>query len=403
MKKVIVLSALLLVTGMSVYAQEDFSKSIKTTTTIVENADKYKVETNRFWSNWFVTAGGGALIFFGDHNMQMKFGDRLSPALDIGFGKWFTPGIGVRFMYSGLTIKGATQNGSHSTGKVYDASQWLDEQKFDFMNIHGDVLFNASNLLCGYNEKRFWSVTPYVGLGWILTWETPRARNFNASIGLINSFRLSSAFDLNLDVRGTATKDEFDGERGGRKEEGLLSVTVGVTYKFPRRTWGRSTVKTITFSDEELRLMREQLKAMNDENNRLKNELVETSNKVTERVVETNILSAPYLVTFQISRYALSNEARVNIGFQAKIMKENKNAVYTIIGYADKGTGTKEFNQFLSKSRAEAVYNCLVNEFGVPASQLKITYEGGVDNMFYDDPRVSRAVITVIKVNRKYG
>ena len=397
MKKVIVLSALLLVTGMSVYAQEDFSKSIKTTTTIVENADKYKVETNRFWSNWFVTAGGGALIFFGDHNMQMKFGDRLSPALDIGFGKWFTPGIGVRFMYSGLTIKGATQNGSHSTGKVYDASQWLDEQKFDFMNIHGDVLFNASNLLCGYNEKRFWSVTPYVGLGWILTWETPRARNFNAGIGLINSFRLSSAFDLNLDVRGTATKDEFDGERGGRKEEGLLSVTVGVTYKFPRRTWGRSTVKTITFSDEELRLMREQLKAMNDENNRLKNELVETSNKVTERVVETNILSAPYLVTFQISRYALSNEARVNIGFQAKIMKENKNAVYTIIGYADKGTGTKEFNQFLSKSRAEAVYNCLVNEFGVPASQLKITYEGGVDNMFYDDPRVSRAVITVIK------
>ena len=237
----------------------------------------------------------------------MKFGDRLSPALDIGFGKWFTPGIGIRFMYSGLTIKGATQNGSHSTGKVYDASQWLDEQKFDFMNIHGDVLFNASNLLCGYNEKRFWSVTPYVGLGWILTWESPRARNFNASIGLINSFRLSSAFDLNLDVRGTATKDEFDGERGGRKEEGLLSVTVGVTYKFPRRTWGRSTVKTITFSDEELRLMREQLKAMNDENNRLKDELA-TSNKVTERVVETNILSAPYLVTFQISRYALSNE-----------------------------------------------------------------------------------------------
>ena len=395
MIKVIVLSALLLITGMSVYAQEDYSKSLKTTTTIVENADKYKVETNRFWSNWFVTAGGGGLIFFGDHNMQMKFGDRLSPALDIGFGKWFTPGIGIRFMYSGLTIKGATQNGSHSTGKVYDASQWLDEQKFDFMNIHGDVLFNASNLLCGYNEKRFWSVTPYVGLGWILTWESPRARNFNASIGLINSFRLSSAFDLNLDVRGTATKDEFDGERGGR-EEGLLSVTVGVTYKFPRRTWGRSTVKTITFSDEELRLMREQLKAMNDENNRLKDELA-TSNKVTERVVETNILSAPYLVTFQISRYALSNEARVNIGFQAKIMKENKNAVYTIIGYADKGTGTKEFNQFLSKARAEAVYNCLVNEFGVPASQLKITYEGGVDNMFYDDPRVSRAVITVIK------
>lgn len=397
MRKIIVMSALLLLAGTTtVYAQEEFSKST-TTTTIVENPDKYKVETNRFWSNWFVSVGGGALMYFGDHNKQMSFGDRWSPALDFAVGKWFTPGIGVRVMYSGLSIKGATQNGSHSTGKVYDASQWLEEQKFNFMNIHGDVMFNVSNMLCGYNEKRLWSVSPYIGVGWIVTWETPRARNFNASLGLINTFRLSSAFDLNLDVRGTATKDEFDGEIGERKEEGLLSVTLGITYKFPRRTWGRSTVKTITFSDEELRLMREQLNAMNAENNRLKDELVEASNKAPERVVETNILAAPYLVTFKISKSLLSNEARVNLGFQAKLMKENKDAVYTIIGYCDKGTGTKEFNLRLSKARAEAVYNCLVQEFGVPASQLRMTYEGGVDNMYYDDPRVSRAVITVIK------
>lgn len=397
MRKVIVLCSFFWVIGLNVCAQEDFSRSTATTTTIVENPDKYKVETNRFWSNWFVSVGGGALMYFGDHNKQMSFGDRWSPALDFAVGKWFTPGIGVRVMYSGLSIKGATQNGSHSTGKVYDASQWLDEQKFNFMNIHGDVMFNVSNMLCGYNEKRLWSVNPYIGVGWIVTWETPRARNFNASLGVINTFRLSSAFDLNLDVRGTATKDEFDGEIGERKEEGLLSVTLGVTYKFPRRTWGRSTVKTITFSDEELRLMREQLNAMNAENNRLKDELVEAANKAPERVVETNILAAPYLVTFKISKSLLSNEARVNLGFQAKLMKENKDAVYTIIGYCDKGTGTKEFNLRLSKARAEAVFNCLVQEFGVPASQLRMTHEGGVDNMYYDDPRVSRAVITVIK------
>lgn len=58
MKKIILMSALLLLMGITVDAQEDFSKST-TTTTIVENADKYKVETNRFWSNWFVSVGGG--------------------------------------------------------------------------------------------------------------------------------------------------------------------------------------------------------------------------------------------------------------------------------------------------------------------------------------------------------
>ena len=120
------------------------------------------------------------------------------------------------------------QKGSHSTGKLYDASQALYEQKFDFMNIHGDVMFNMSNLLFGYNEKRIWNVTPYAGLGWMVTWDTPRAREFNANLGLINSFRLCSALDLNLDVRATATKDGFDGEIGGRKEEGLLAITLGL-------------------------------------------------------------------------------------------------------------------------------------------------------------------------------
>lgn len=51
-------------------------------------------------------------------------------------------------------------------------------------------------------------------------------------------------------------------------------------------------------------------------------------------------------------------------------------------------------NEKLSKERAHAVYDCLVKEFGVKESQLRIDYKGGVENMFYNDPRLSRAVIT---------
>ena len=77
--------------------------------------------------------------------------------------------------------------------------------------------------------------------------------------------------------------------------------------------------------------------------------------------------------------------------------ENNRKVVYTIIGYADKGTGSKTRNERLSKARAEAVYDCLVKEFGVPEATLNVAYEGGVDNMFYDDPRLSRAVITEAK------
>ena len=52
----------------------------------------YSVQTNTFWNNWFVSVGGGAQIYFGDHDKQMDFTDRLSPNLDVAIGKCFTPG-----------------------------------------------------------------------------------------------------------------------------------------------------------------------------------------------------------------------------------------------------------------------------------------------------------------------
>jgi hypothetical protein len=52
----------------------------------------------------------------------------------------------------------------------------------------------------------------------------------------------------------------------------------------------------------------------------------------------------------------------------------------------------------LSQNRADAVYNALVNEFGVDPNQLVKDYKGGVDYMFYNMKELSRCVmITSIK------
>jgi outer membrane protein OmpA-like peptidoglycan-associated protein len=76
------------------------------------------------------------------------------------------------------------------------------------------------------------------------------------------------------------------------------------------------------------------------------------------------------------------------------IKSGDPNAVYVITGYADKGTGSAKVNERLSRKRAENVYKCLVEEFGVNEKQLRVEYKGGVDNVFYNDPCLSRAVIT---------
>ena len=396
MIKKTMLAALALAASGTALAQEaqtvqngDFTETVEYST------DKFKVETNRFWSNWFVSAGGGVNLYFGDHDKQVKFGKRLAPAVDVAIGKWFTPGIGVRFAYSGLSVKGATQTGIHSTGEEVPGKggygYWLTKQKFNFFNFHLDAMFNMSNLLFGYNPNRVYSLSPYVGLGVMKTNDTPKATEIAGHFGLLNSFRLCDALDLNLDIRGTLVSDAFDGENSGRGGEGMLTATVGLTYKFKKRGWDKA--KTVVRIDNRaINALRQQLADAEAENDRLKRALAEGNRQKAKEIVTK---ASANLVTFPIGKATLSNEARANLSLLAEAIKAGDgNVVYTITGYADAGTGSKRINERLSKRRAEAVRDCLVKEFGVSESQLRVDHKGGVDNMFYDDPRLSRAVIT---------
>lgn len=361
--------------------------------TIEYSDDKYKVETNHFWDNWFVTVGAGGGLFLGDHDRQIGLGKRISPALDIEVGKWFTPGLGLRLGYNGLSAKGATRwSTAHSTGEqVPGWNGGMDYSKFKYFNLHADVLFNFSNLFCGYNENRIWNSSPYVSVGWMRTWEAPTVGNITMSVGWLNTFRLNKALDLNLDLRGALVDDAMDGEMGGSKFDGMITATVGLTYKFKQRGWSRS--KTVTRTNMgEINALRDQLNRANEENARLRN-AIDESNREPKQAVKKTVASN--LIIFRIGSAKLSKEARANLGLLAEAIKSSDpNAVYTITGYADAGTGSKKTNERLSKERAEAVRDCLVNEYGVSDSRLRIDYKGGVSNMFYDDPRLSRAVIT---------
>lgn len=391
-------------TGVAAQTPADTTQVVyDTTEEVMYDNDKYKVETNHFWDNWFVSAGFGGQVLFGNHDKQVKFLDRVAPALDIAVGKWFTPGIGVRLMYSGLSVKGATQKEghgefpAHSTGVDVPGKggdgYWLMKQKFEFYNLHLDALFNMSNILYGYNEKRVYNCTPYIGLGWARVWESPQSMEVSANVGVLNSFRLNEALNLNLDIRGAYMSDRFDGELGGRWGEGVWSATVGLTYRFKERGWGRS--KTIVRTRDR----RRELKEMQDKLNDMQAQLAQ---RERDSITVVRTLAAANFVIFKIDTWDLTNEARVQLGlFAETIKKADPNAVYIITGYADKGTGSVERNVILSKNRARVVYECLVNEFGVPKKQLRVDHKGGVDNMFYNDPRLSRAVITRIMDEEK--
>lgn len=392
------IAALGFVAASTAFAQESV-QSAGATESVEYSTDKYKVETNSFWDNWFISIGAGGQVYFGDHDKQVSFGERISPALDIAVGKWFSPEIGVRLMYNGLSAKGATRWGAaHSTGEEVEGwGTGLYKSKFNYFNFQADAMFNLSNIFCGYNEKRVYNCSPYIGLGVMKVTDAPKETAVSGHFGILNSFRLCSALDLNLDLRGTLVDDDFDGEPGGRGGEGMFSATIGLTYKFKPRSWNRSrTIVREVYNNDEINAMREKLNQMSEENARLEEALAQNDRERAQTIVKQ--ITSANLIVFPIGESTLSNQARVNLGMLAEVIKQgDASTVYTITGYADAGTGSKEMNERLSKARAEAVCDCLVKEFGVNKSQLKIDYKGGVDNMFYDDPRMSRAVITTSK------
>ena len=431
---ILVSAALFLGAAGASYAQKTVVSEDTQTTVKGEVSNARRFEAGNFKDNWFVGIGGGVNLYMGEHDRQMKVMNRLAPAFDIYAGKWFTPTLGFRLAYSGGNFLGATNNVTgliNSTGfpvatdhlkqSFLDANpgykgdgndhQALFWQKSHVWNIHVDFMVNMMNLIGGYKE-RVYSLSPYFGIGLARSYANKTTENrfannrVNGIVGLYNSFRLCDALDLNVDVRGVLVPEDFEGELGVRPQggetyesEGYLTASIGLSYKFKPRGWNTSKTKTVYETKTVTVLDQDALNKALDRNKALEDalETAKAETRTTTEIIES-LLSPELFIVFGFDSSELTGEARVTLTNLATILKGyNKDVSYKISGYADQQTGSAAHNLALSEARAKAVYDFLVKE-GVDSSKLSIVAVGGVDTMYYNDNRLSRAVIlTLVK------
>ena len=123
-----------------------------------ETTEKYSVATNSFWSNWFIQANVAGTAFYSSQENNLNLsnsplkGFRNNLGASVAIGKWFTPGLGLRTKVNG--VWGRTVNGDDK--KANASKYWQANEQ---------VLFNLSNMLCGYNPDRVWNFIPYAGAG----------------------------------------------------------------------------------------------------------------------------------------------------------------------------------------------------------------------------------------------
>ena len=383
-----------------VYAQQGSSSS--SSPVIVEESaevmevptDKYKVETNSFFDNWFLSFGGGAQVLFDDYGNDLEFKKRISPTFNVAIGKWFTPGLGLRLQLSGIQAKSAARsdNAPYIRGGEQDGGFY--KQKFNYLNLHGDILFNVSAMIAGYNPDRVYDFIPYTGFGYNRLLDKPHTRALAVNFGIINRFRITDAWDINLELSGMVTEDRFDGKVQGKAADMTIGASLGFAYNFPQRGF-----KHVPDVNAIMALSASQMDAINAalaeqiaQNQKLKKQLANQQpvEVVNEKVIVKEVPAAPQSIFFEIGSSVLPPKSEVNLQTIAQMMKDNPNMTLSLTGYADSDTGSAAWNKQLSENRANAVADALV-KLGVNKNRLAVVGKGGVETL--TPPSFNRRVI----------
>lgn len=388
--KLFFISFLLTISAIT-YAQESKEPGYKT-----------PFKAGKFGDNWFIQLGAGAQTAFADKNHKgPDIQDRLTLAPTFAFGKWFNPFSGFRIKGDGGSLHGF-QNGSQIM--IHDR----------YYAAHLDFMWNMTSYYRSYDPKRVFGFIPYLGLGYIhreyndqfdrgsvavpafnSTTDFRSAYNgLTANGGIMMTFRLGPHVDFHLDFGAILGADGVNGIVDDCPYDLIASATGGFTFKL-----GKSY-----FEVERLdyRLIDE----LNDRINRLRAENGDLSKRpircpecpevkpAPPATTVTNLVTAPVAVNFRINSSVVDESQKASLYDVAELVKREGKKV-SVIGYADKNTGSAALNLKLSEKRAKAVADQLI-KYGVPSNSVIVEWKGAEEQP-YSENNWNRVVVVSVE------
>lgn len=334
-------------------------------------------ETNKAFDNTFLGIGVGANTVIGNPLGLWSYGT-IGLAADLNFGKWWTPAVGMRLGYHGLTDASVLTFDRNSGGQIDP------RQSFGLHYLHGEVLWNIFNSIFGYKRERFWNLIPYFEMGVldISMSANPFDRGnleYAAGAGLLSEFRLTDRINATLDLNAPMGKCKAYSSQAGRFIF-FPSANIGLQFKFGKTYWDRHTdvvpvVVPVPFTEAQYLALAERAAALEKENAELRekaaaleNQLASYSNLVDGQtyLYENGTFTAidvkpgcPVAVFFDLDSDKITARELAHLEFFAAHVVDADTKL-TLNGYADRPTGNPRYNQGLSERRVKAVTKALV-------------------------------------------
>ena len=227
-KKIVIMSMLCLAltapaSGQSNEVDSSYMEPVVTSDVMLQSLQPTylrNVSEGSGWDrNWFLEVKGGTSAFLGSPVGCGDLFDRLTPALQVGVGKWFTPAVGGRIEFQGCQFKNAE----------------FATMKYQF--IHADFMYNLTAFI-SQNELGLsrWDVIPFLGIGMVHNsdWSSGNKSGTNHpfafAYGLEARYRITNRLHLLAELSGMTTMKNFDAiGSSSRFGDNMLTLSAGLS------------------------------------------------------------------------------------------------------------------------------------------------------------------------------
>lgn len=384
--------------------------------------DLVKVDTIDYLSdqvqNIFIGASIGASLSMGENTRYGNFLDMSKPSFEFTIGKFFYPQFGLRLSLSYLNQKGRV---NWEVADELDRTGMYDgNYDFSMACAFVDGMLNFHNMFWKYREDRKFNLIAYFGLGYFRTFgfdqdkldylDAPWDRNnvkyedymsyhvngknknyFAGHAGLIASYQITEAWDINADLSFNGTDDAYNGVRYRRVYDSYVNIMAGITYHI-KDTSGKRRLKYSHYTDQDMAtILNRQIYETQDS----LEQAMKPIDKMEEAVAYNEMLQTT--VSFYIDKTFITEAQERNVRSVARFMESHPNLDVVVTGYADKQTAYPKYNMMLSKKRAQNVYDMLVKKYNVDPNRLSMDYKGDEEQPFEIVNEWNRSVVFLLK------
>ncbi len=323
----------------------------------------------QFKKHAFLNLQGGAQYTLG----EAKFDKLLSPNVQLGLGYQFSPVFALRLQANGWQSKG----GWNGYELARNGNPYTADYKFNYVAPGLDLMFNLSNLFCGWNPNRVFNVTAFLGGGANIAWKNDEVNGIAKTLknldnyqlqnlwdgtkvqpygrgGVELAFRLSDAVSFLVEGNANILSDKYNSKKADNPDW-YFNALAGFRINLGK------TYKKVEAPAPEPAPVQEYVEPT---------PAPTPAPEVKEEVVEKKVEPFRRDVFFLINSAKIRNSEAGKIQEMVDFLNANPGKKVSVTGYADAGTGNNRINDRLARLRAQIVVKTLKEKYNIPADRI---------------------------------